>query len=83
LSQNFPNPFNPSTTIGYGLPRGADVTLVIYNALGQEVAKLVDTHQESGYHEVRFDGTSVASGVYFYRLRAGAFSQTKRLMLVR
>ena len=83
LSQNFPNPFNPSTTIGYGLPRGADVRLVVYNALGQEVARLVDTHQESGYHEVRFDGTNVASGVYFYRLRAGEFSQTKRLMLVR
>lgn len=83
LSQNFPNPFNPSTTIGYGLPRGADVTLVVYNALGQEVARLVDTHQESGYHEVRFDGTNVASGVYFYRLRAGDFTRTKRLMLVR
>ena len=83
LSQNFPNPFNPSTTIGYGLPRGADVTLVVYNALGQEVTRLVDTHQESGYHEVRFDGTNVASGVYFYRLRAGEFSQTRRLMLVR
>jgi hypothetical protein len=83
LVQNFPNPFNPSTTIRYGLPRGADVTLAVYNALGQEVARLVDTHQESGYHEVRFDGTNVASGVYFYRLRAGEFSQTKRLMLVR
>jgi hypothetical protein len=90
LSQNYPNPFNPMTQIRYGLPGRAAVLLVIYNTLGQQVATLVDETEEAGFHEARFDGSNLASGVYFYRLSAqtagaalGAFTETKRLLLIR
>ena len=82
LEQNYPNPFNPSTTIRFGLPHSASVSLVVYNSLGQQVAELVRGVQEEGYHEVRFQSGNLASGVYFYRLRAGSFEQTKKLMLL-
>ena len=83
LDQNYPNPFNPSTTIRYGLPHTSNVTLTVFNTLGQLVAQLVNGEQEAGYHEVRFDGTGLSSGVYFYRLKAGDFVETKRLMLMK
>lgn len=83
LSQNYPNPFNPSTTIRYALPSRSHVTLTVFNTLGQEVATIVNESQDAGYHEVRFDGSGLASGVYFYRLRAGGYLATKRLVLVR
>ena len=83
LEQNYPNPFNPSTTMRYVLPQRADVSLVVFNPLGQKVATLVQGEQEAGGHEVRFDATSLASGVYFYRLRAGDAVQTRRLLLLR
>jgi photosystem II stability/assembly factor-like uncharacterized protein len=83
LSQNFPNPFNPSTTIRYGLPNRSHVTLTVYNGLGQQVAQLVNGELEAGYQEVQFDGNGLSSGVYFYRLQSGAFVETKRLLLVR
>jgi uncharacterized protein (DUF362 family) len=79
----FPNPFNPSTTIRYGLPRRAAVELAIYNSLGQLVALLQNGEQEAGYHEVRFDGSGLSSGVYFYRIQAGDVFQTRKLVLVR
>ncbi len=83
LRQNFPNPFNPSTTIQYGLPVRTNVSLIVYNGLGQVVSTLVDQEEAAGYHEARFDGTNVASGVYFCTLRAGSFVRTVRLLLVR
>jgi hypothetical protein len=83
LSQSYPNPFNPSTTIRYTLATRSDVTLTVFNTLGQIVAPLVDETQAAGYHDVRFDGSGLASGVYFYRLKAGAYVETKKLMLVR
>ena len=83
LDQNYPNPFNPSTTIRYGLPNHSQVTLTVFNTLGQIVRELVNGDVEAGYHEVRFDGTGLPSGVYFYRMQAGNFTQTKRLMLLR
>jgi hypothetical protein len=83
LKQNFPNPFNPSTLIRFGLPAKAAVSLVVYNALGQAVATLVDGEQETGYPEVRFDGSNLASGVYFCRLKAGQSVRTSKLLLLR
>jgi hypothetical protein len=83
LLQNFPNPFNPSTTIRYGLPQRVHVTLTVFNTLGQQIAVLHDGEQDAGYHEVRFDARELPSGVYFYRLQAGSSSKTKRLLLIR
>lgn len=83
LQQNYPNPFNPSTTIRYGLPERSVVKLEIYNTLGQRVSVLVDDTQEAGFYEVTFDASYLSSGVYLYRLQAGEFVQTKKLLLLK
>ena len=83
LEQNFPNPFNPSTIIQYSLPVTAPVVLKIYNVLGQEVKTLVNQNQKAGKYTVRLDASSLASGMYFYRLQAGEFSQVKKLLLLK
>jgi hypothetical protein len=82
LFQNYPNPFNPSTTIRFDLPRRSQLTLIVFNTLGQHVATLIQGDQEAGYHEVKFNGTGLGSGVCFYRLQAGTFVQTKKLLLL-
>ena len=85
LWQNYPNPFNPSTTIGFGVSGlgSSWVRLTVCDLLGREVAVLLNEKKEAGYHEVRFDGSGLSSGVYFYRLRAGDFVETRKLLLVR
>lgn len=83
LEQNHPNPFNPETTMSYALPHAAHVELVIMNTLGQEVARLVDGEQAAGHHRVTWKATDQASGIYFYRLKAGEFEQMKKMSLVR
>jgi len=83
LHQNYPNPFNPSTVIQYDLPQRSHVALAVFNALGQQVATLVNESQEAGIHEVRFEGSGLASGVYFYRIQAGDFVAMKKLILLR
>lgn len=83
LFQNYPNPFNPSTTISYSLPQNSFVTLKMYNILGQEIKTLVNDEKLSGTHSVRFDGSNLSSGIYFYMLRTENYSQTKELTLIR
>jgi hypothetical protein len=83
LSQNYPNPFNPSTTIEFALPREEHVTLKVYNLVGTEVATLVNRKFPAGKHKAEWNGQNFPSGVYFYRLEAGDFMQTRKLTLVR
>ncbi len=83
LEQNYPNPFNPSTTITYQLPTTSNVSLKVFDMLGREVATLVNERQNAGQYQVRFDATRLASGMYFYRLQAGGYIETKKMMLVK
>lgn len=83
LSQNYPNPFNPSTRIQFDLPRSEFVALTVYNMLGQEVARLVNEQMNPGRYEFTWDAIGMPSGTYFYRLRAGSFTETKKLVLLR
>lgn len=83
LYPNYPNPFNPSTMIFYDVPTTSIVSLTVYDLLGRKVETLINQRQSPGKYGVRFDASRLASGVYFYRLQAGGFSQTKKLMLVK
>ena len=83
LLPNYPNPFNAATIINYELPVDAHVKLGVYNTLGQKVATVVDERQQAGYRSVVWDASEVSSGVYFYKLSAGDFTETKRMMLVK
>jgi hypothetical protein len=83
LSQNYPNPFNPTTVIGYQLPATSNVSLKVYNLLGQEAAILFEGIRQPGTYQVTFDGSKLASGVYVYRMTANNFVETKKLVLVR
>lgn len=83
LDQNFPNPFNPSTTISYDIPKASKVYIAVYDVLGRHVATLVDGKERSGHYQVTFSASGLPSGVYFYRLEAGAFSQTRKFVLTK
>ena len=88
LHQNFPNPFNPVTTLRYDLPSDALVTLSIYDMLGREVTQLVNTTQEAGFKSIQWDATDsmgrpVSAGVYLYQIQAGEFVQTKKMVLLK
>lgn len=83
LAQNFPNPFNPNTVIEYSLPVGCHVRLSVYNALGREVDILVDTYQTEGEHRVSWNAHGMPSGIYFYRIKAGSFTSTRKMCLLK
>jgi len=88
LSQNYPNPFNPQTVIQYSLPSDCEVQITIYNILGQRVKALINEHQEAGYKRVEWDskndrGEEVASGIYFYQIKAGEFAKSKKMVILK
>ncbi len=83
LSQNYPNPFNPTTQITFTLPKASNVTLTVYNVLGQQIATLVNGKNEPGEHSVSWNALNIPSGVYFYRIVAGDFVQTKKMVLMK
>jgi Zn-dependent metalloprotease len=83
LEHNYPNPFNPNTMINYQFPITSNVELSVYNLLGQKVVTLINEQQRAGYHQVKWDASEFASGIYYYRIRAGAFQDVKKMILLR
>ncbi|MCH8566708.1 MAG: DUF4397 domain-containing protein [Balneolales bacterium] len=83
LAQNYPNPFNPSTQIQFSLPEATGVRLRVFDITGRLVAELINEHRAAGVHQVRFDGSSFASGMYIYQLEAGFFSSTRKMLLIK
>jgi hypothetical protein len=81
--QNFPNPFNPTTKINYHIPQLSFVTLNVYDVLGSEIATLVNEEKSVGSYEIEFNATVLPSGIYFYRLQAGSFVETKKMVLMK
>jgi hypothetical protein len=83
LSDNYPNPFNPSTVITYSIPSALNVELTIYNSLGQTVRVLENGFKNAGNYSLTFNAAELPSGIYFYKLEAGQFSQTKKMILLK
>jgi hypothetical protein len=83
LEQNYPNPFNPSTRIKYQVSSISHVSLMVYDVLGNEIATLVNEEKEAGFHSVDFSGSELPSGVYFYKLTAGNFISTRKMLLLK
>lgn len=83
LSQNYPNPFNPTTTIEFAIPNKAFTKLVVYDLLGKEVKVLLNEDMNAGSYSINFDGSSLSSGIYYYRLIANKFAETKKFILLK
>jgi len=83
LEQNYPNPFNPSTAIRFSIPEQTNVSLKIFNSIGQEVAALINGEMTAGNHEVNFNASKLSSGIYFYRIETPAFTSTKKMILIK
>ena len=83
LNQNYPNPFNPTTTIVYSVPQRSFISLIVYNAIGQQVSVLANEEKEAGTYRINFDASGLPSGIYFYRLSAGSFVTTKKMILLK
>jgi photosystem II stability/assembly factor-like uncharacterized protein len=83
LYQNYPNPFNPNTTIKYFLSKGGQIKITLYNILGSNVATILNEYKQAGSYSIQFNGSNLASGIYFYRLEAGQFSQVKKMILIK
>jgi hypothetical protein len=83
LSQNYPNPFNPTTTINFSIPNSSNVSLKIYDILGNQVMTVVNEFKQAGNYSVNFDASRLSSGVYFYTITAGSFKDTKKMMLTK
>jgi hypothetical protein len=83
LFQNYPNPFNPSTKIKYSVPQSEIVQIKVYDILGKEIATLVNEEKPMGNYKIDFDGNNLSTGVYFYSMQAGSFTDTKKLILIK
>jgi hypothetical protein len=83
LSQNYPNPFNPETRIIYSIPKSSSVSFTVYDAAGREVAVLVNQNQAAGTYRISFDGSALSSGIYYYRIAADDFTDTKKMVLLK
>ncbi len=83
IEQNYPNPFNPSTRIKYSIPQSSQAQIKVFDILGNGIETLVNEEKPAGSYEVEFDGSNLSSGVYFYRMQAGNFIKTKKMVLLR
>ena len=83
LYDNYPNPFNPATTISYTLPSASDVTINIYEVTGRRIQTLVNSRQSTGSHTIQFDASTLSSGIYFYEIQAGSFRDVKKMSLIK
>lgn len=83
IEQNYPNPFNPSTIIRFSVPENSNVTLIVYDILGNEVTTLLNEDKDAGWYNIRFDASGLASGVYIYKITAGTFTSTKKMLMLK
>jgi len=83
LKQNYPNPFNPETVIEYSIPKSGDVSLIVYNILGQDIVQLIQESQKAGTYRIKWNASTRPSGLYFYRFQAGDFVQMRKMVLLK